>query len=97
MRIDSDPNRIGALSLSDRVSPQRGAPAAQGTRLAHASGPDEAVLSQRAQEVLAARKALAAIPDVRAEKVAELRQKISSGTYEVDAEAVARKILEGGL
>jgi negative regulator of flagellin synthesis FlgM len=98
MRIENEPTRIGSLSPTDRISQQRGAEAVgQGARTAQSSGPDEAVLSQRAQDVLSASKALANVPEVRSDKVAELKQKVADGTYEVDSEAVARKVASGGL
>lgn len=98
MRIESEPTRIGSTSLTDRISQQRGTEAAgHGPRVAQSAGPDEAVLSQRAQDVLIATKAMAAMPEVRAEKVAQLQQRIAAGTYEVDFEAVARKIAAGEL
>lgn len=98
MRIENQPPRIGSTSLTDRISQQRGTEAAgPGPRVAQSAGPDEAVLSQRAQDVLTATKALAAMAEVRAEKVAQLQQKIADGTYEVDAEAVARKLAAGEL
>jgi negative regulator of flagellin synthesis FlgM len=34
------------------------------------------------------------IPDVRQDKVDEIKKKIESGEYQVDAEAVAKKMLE---
>lgn len=98
MRIENEPNRIGSPLLTDRVSQQRGAESTERcTQSVQSTGPDVAVLSQRAQDILAAAKALAGTPEVRAEKVAELRRKIAAGAYEVDAEAVARKIVAGGL
>ena len=36
-------------------------------------------------------------PDVRAERVAELRQRIKEGTYRVDADEVAEKLLDNHL
>lgn len=61
-----------------------------------ASRVDAADLSQTAREVCAARKALAAAPDVREDRVAELQQKIADGTFEVDADLIAEKIIAGG-
>jgi negative regulator of flagellin synthesis FlgM len=34
------------------------------------------------------------LPDVRQDKVYEIKKKIESGEYQVDAEAVAKKMLE---
>ena len=54
---------------------------------------DRVSLSPRARELLAARRALEAIPDVRAEKVAELKARIDDGTYRIDEEAIAAKMI----
>ena len=58
---------------------------------------DQVVLSQRAGEVQLARTTLATVPEVRARKVAELKRQIAAGTYKVDGDAVASKIIKGGL
>lgn len=56
-------------------------------------GADQLALSSRAEEVRLARAALAETPEVRAERVAELKAQVESGTYEIDADAVAERIL----
>jgi len=56
-------------------------------------GPDQLALSSRAEEIKAARAALAQAPEVRAERVAELKAQVESGTYRVDPDKVAERIL----
>ena len=56
---------------------------------------DQVVLSQRASEVQLARQALASAPQVRAQRVAELKKQLQSGTFRVDADTVADKIVSG--
>ena len=56
---------------------------------------DQVVLSQRASEVQLAREALASAPQVRARRIAELKRQIQSGTFRVDADKVADKIIGG--
>lgn len=51
-------------------------------------------LSARSREMHAALEAADAAPDVRADKVNDARQRIAAGTYTVDAEVVARGILD---
>ena len=58
---------------------------------------DQVVLSQRAAEIQMAKEALARIPEVRAEKVAALKRRIQEGTYEIDPDAIANKIIDGSL
>lgn len=55
---------------------------------------DSVEISERARELARAQQAVEAAPDVRADKVAELKQRIADGTYEVPAEALADKLLD---
>ena len=58
---------------------------------------DTVVLSDAAQRIQEARKQLDALPDVREDKVAQLKQQIENGTYEIDAEKIADKMLKDSL
>lgn len=60
---------------------------------ARGRGTDEVVLSQEAQEVQRALSVLKETPEVRQELVAELRQQIQDGTYEIDIEGIAELLL----
>ena len=51
-------------------------------------------LSQKSRDVQAAQKAVEAQPDIRAEKVQTIADKISNGTYRVDPEKTAEKIMQ---
>lgn len=55
---------------------------------------DKVVLSPRAREIQDLRKMLAEIPEVREDLVAELKDRIESGTYGVDSAGIAAKMLE---
>ena len=58
---------------------------------------DTVVISDAAKRVQEARAQLDEIPDVREDKVAELRNQIQNGTYKVDAEKTAEKLLKEQL
>ena len=59
------------------------------------SGQDTIVnLSTASKEAQTAREVIASEPDVREDKVAELRDRIESGNYTVDNKAVADKIVD---
>lgn len=59
------------------------------------SGQDTIVnLSTASKEVQTAREIIASEPDVREDKVSELRKRIESGNYTVDNKAVADKIVD---
>jgi len=50
-------------------------------------------LSQASKDLRLANEAIASVPDVREDKVAEIRDKIESGTYRIDNQAVADKMV----
>jgi negative regulator of flagellin synthesis FlgM len=58
---------------------------------------DTVVLSDMAKKVQEAQKQLETIPDVREDKVAQLREQIENGTYDMDEEKTAGKILKDAL
>jgi flagellar biosynthesis anti-sigma factor FlgM len=51
-------------------------------------------ISARGRELNAALDAANAAPDVRTDKVNDVKQRIAQGTYAVNAEVVARRILD---
>jgi negative regulator of flagellin synthesis FlgM len=58
---------------------------------------DRVSLSPQVRELQAARAAAAAMPEIREEKVAAIRAQIEAGTYVVDGEKVAGKMIEEAL
>jgi len=58
---------------------------------------EQVSLSHQAQQIQRAHQALSGVPEVRQEKVAQAKRKIAQGTLEIDAEAIARRIVEGGI
>ena len=58
---------------------------------------DTVVLSDTAKKVQEAQKQLEAIPDVREDKVAELKEQIENGTYDMDEEKIAGKMIKDAL
>lgn len=51
-------------------------------------------LSQRAKEVLKVHEAIQSEPDIRSEKVSAIKDNIKNGTYKIDYDKTAEKILE---
>jgi negative regulator of flagellin synthesis FlgM len=58
---------------------------------------DTVVISDTAKRIQEAQKQIQAIPDVRADKVAELRNQIENGTYEIKADQIAGKMIKESL
>lgn len=60
-------------------------------------GTESVQISNRALDVKKAHDALESIPAVREDKVQEMKQRIASGSFEVDSAALAEKILADAL
>jgi len=58
---------------------------------------DTVVLSDMAKKVQEAQKQLEAIPDVREDKVAQLKEQIENKTYEINEEKIAGKMIKDAL
>ena len=58
---------------------------------------DTVEISKTAKDVQEAQNQLAAIPEVREDKVAELKEQIENGTYEIDEQKIADKMLTDAL
>lgn len=54
---------------------------------------DKVSISEAARELQEAQKAVQAAPDVREDKVAELKKQIQQGAYKIPEEAVVEKLL----
>lgn len=58
---------------------------------------DTVNISDAAKEIQEVRKQLDDIPDVRTEKVQQLKNEIENGTYEIKSEEIADKMLRESL
>lgn len=97
-------NSLSAEAAARNYIQNADASRAQGARTAdagkaesnRASRADSVVLSANAKSLAAAREAVKGAADVRHEKVADIKQRVSDGTYSVDAKVLARKMLKDG-
>jgi flagellar biosynthesis anti-sigma factor FlgM len=81
-----------AQAPKPETRPEQGA---QAKAQAHSAGPAATVaLSSRSRELHGAMAAAKNAPDVRADKVADVRRRIENGTYLVDPTRIARGILD---
>ena len=58
---------------------------------------DTVVISNAAKRIQEIRSQLDAVPDVDEEKVARLKKEIENGTYEINADKIAGKMIQEGL
>jgi negative regulator of flagellin synthesis FlgM len=59
-----------------------------------AKSADSVTLSDSARSLAAARDVVKSAPDVRNDKVSEIKQQVTDGTYKVSAKVLARKMLD---
>lgn len=64
---------------------------------ASSSGAAKADISAKAKDMSRAKAAADAAPDVREEKIAELKRRIAEGRYKVDSGAVADRLVDEHL
>jgi negative regulator of flagellin synthesis FlgM len=58
---------------------------------------DTVVLSDAAKRIQEAQSQIQAIPDVRTDKVADIKARIENGTYEIKPEEIAEKMIRESL
>ncbi|MEN9724022.1 MAG: hypothetical protein RJB38_2008 [Pseudomonadota bacterium] len=61
------------------------------------SGATKAEISSKAKDLAKAKEVAGQAPDVREDKIAELKARIAAGKYEVNAQAVADRLVDEHL
>ena len=92
------PNSAGLenTKATDRVAPKTADPVTKGKR--PQAGSDSPVsISDQAYLMKQARDIVYSTPDIRGDKVSDLKRKIKDGSYKVDAQAVADKLVDEHL
>jgi negative regulator of flagellin synthesis FlgM len=75
--------KAGAASASSKVSAKT-----------VDSSSTKAEISAKAKEFAKAKEAATSAPDVREDRIAELKKRIAAGNYQVNAEAIANKMVD---
>ena len=84
MRVEAY-NKIGQIYQTEQK--------ARAKEATKAASRDELTISSAGKDYQTARQALAAIPDIRMDRVADLKAGIESGTYQVNADSFAAKVI----
>jgi len=101
MKIQDQTTRTAAElgvagARTQRAEAKPGQPATTAGAAGGAAGPAATVsLSSRSRELHGALAKAQAAPDVRQEKVADVRRRLENGTYVIDPTRIARSILSG--
>lgn len=82
--------QVEATGGAMRTTPGRGTTAAGGT----GRRADSVTLSEQARRLQRVLTVVSGLPDVRNERIAELRARLASGDYRVDADEIARRMVE---
>ena len=94
-------NKSQAISIDAYVKQVQAQPKTEpaGEKAAQPQGlkTDTVVISDAAKRIQEAQKQIQAIPDVRAEKVAEIKSQIENGTYQINADKIAGKMIKESL
>ena len=69
-------------------------PAGKAHQRSHAQSTDSVTLSDSARTMATARTAVQNAPDIRQQKVADIKQQLSDGTYQVSSRVLAGKMLD---
>lgn len=84
--------RIEAYTQVQQIyKPKQSAKNQQAGAASHTS--DQLQLSTAGKDLQTVKSAVAAAPDVRADLVADIKAKVSNGTYQVETSAFAEKLL----
>lgn len=102
MRIDgkSMPNMDGTDAASRKKNvekQQNGLNAKIGAHNTQSVTADAVVLSGKGKEASVIAKALKDLPEVREDRVSELKAKIASGSYDISGKAIAEKMVSSAL
>jgi flagellar biosynthesis anti-sigma factor FlgM len=95
MDIRDIPSRTTGPADESRAA--RGVAPSATPRAAADRSPDSVTLSDRAQAFQETRRAALAVPDVRSERVDQVRAKLAGGSLVPDPERIARALLEQGV
>lgn len=103
MKVYSNPNSNAAqeakASRSEKAGQAKKSHSADG--LKNSPGSDlngvHASISERAREMAEAKKIAGAAPDVREDKIAELKKRIASGEYKIDPGKIADRLVDEHL
>jgi negative regulator of flagellin synthesis FlgM len=94
MEIDKSQSVISSISMYRNDAASKKLETDRQAEKTQSAQPDTVQLSTRKDEIEKLKSAVSSISDVRAEKVAALKQQVSEGTYRVDGIKIAEKIAQ---
>ncbi len=97
MRINS--NMMSGMDTLEQTSRARNVEKTSAEQQQQTSGveSDNVTISEKGKDVSEMTRTLKSMPEVRADKIADLKERIANGTYNVSARDVAAKIVNTAL
>lgn len=97
MRINS--NMMSGMDTLEQTSRAKNVEKVSAEQQQQTSGveSDNVTISQKSKDVSEMTLTLKSMPEVRADKIADLKERIANGTYNVSAKDVAAKIVNTAL
>ncbi|MBN1828884.1 MAG: flagellar biosynthesis anti-sigma factor FlgM [Deltaproteobacteria bacterium] len=97
MKVSDTRNQVSSVIQQYEINGGKGQ-ADPGKPVSDVLNPEEKVsLSAKAKEIQSLKKAIESLPDVREEKVQELKEQIEQGSYRVNGEKVAESMLRESI
>ena len=95
MEIPGNNYRVKGKTIQDRikVGDKTDTSKSQGST-SSTGGAEHIAISSKAKDIQKATEAVNAAPDIRIEKVNQIKEQIANGTYKVSSEQLAEKIIE---
>jgi negative regulator of flagellin synthesis FlgM len=94
MEIPSNDFRIKGKAVRDRVKVDKTVPTKSQGISSSASGTEQVAISSKAKDIQKANGAINTAPDIRIEKVEQIKDQIANGNYHVSSDDLAEKVLE---
>lgn len=97
MRIDN--NMMSGMDTLEQTSPKKNVEKVSANDKQNSSvvESDEVSISEKGKDVSEMTRTLKEMPDVRADKVADLKERIANGTYNISGKDIASKIINTAL
>ena len=97
MKIDSDRSLVNLEAYIKSSQESDGVSQSLRKEQGGASPTESVKLSQAAKEIQKIREIVEATPEIRTDKVGQLKREIEAGSYSVDADKVAERMLRESL
>ena len=97
MKINGENPFVTLEAYVKNIEDKRKVDKPSGRRSEQTGEEDKVVLSPKAKEIQEAEKYLQSVPDIREEKVAELKARIEKGEYKVEGKKIAVKMVKESL